>query len=166
MSQSNTGAVAFVLILAVPIFWYLSLFKNVFETYFNISRRAESALLRCLSSRTSRLEMKGSAFSRWRARLGWIHLRSHAAPRQFSICACGFTSMRAKLRLCTCACAHVALEFCLLGEFLAPINSDFFHIFLYYCNTVSKDIRFSTCKRFPGSSMKTGLPMFVPGLFR
>ena len=37
---------------------------------------------------------------------------------------------------------------------------------VYYCNTVSKDIRFSTCKRFPGSSMKTGLPMFVPGLFR
>ena len=37
---------------------------------------------------------------------------------------------------------------------------------VYYCNTVSKDIQFSTCKIIPGSSMKTGLPMFVPGLFR
>ena len=52
MSQSNTGAVAFMLILAVPTFYYLALFKTFFYIFSpDMSFRDEGFL-----------HLKGSAF--------------------------------------------------------------------------------------------------------
>ena len=63
MSQSNTGAVAFVLILAVPIFWYLTLFKNVFETCLNIKISLDTVSLKQIHKENHPLTSLGSTIA-------------------------------------------------------------------------------------------------------
>jgi len=73
------------------------------------------------------LELKSSAFSRWRAWLACVHLSSHAAHWQISICACGASSCG---RTCVFAHAHVAMKFLSSSRILSHI----FSIFLLSCN--------------------------------
>ena len=63
MSQSNTDAVAFVLILAVPTFYYLALCKIFFETCFNIKIHPYTIFLQHIYEQKHFLTSSGSSIA-------------------------------------------------------------------------------------------------------
>ena len=89
-------------------------------------------------------------------------MNAHFKPKEFSsyssslrFCAGPFISLT-KYR----AIVPIVPSYC-STSFPKTIEILYITVILY-----SSDIQSTTCKRIPGSSMKTGLPMFVPGLFR